>query len=433
MRESVKIANKRKSINYLATYLTIPYIVISLLCIKTDNIRYICFLLMSLFMVGFFVFKKKYSFRYKYVVLIIFLILITSATIYTIGILETIKNTFMIILSFAPIFIFDFFYLGNSNDKKYAKIFLCFIIPVLLYTVIATLYYLYSDPQVAREMATWNPGSEYGDTNLPIAIGGGYALIYGVMFIPVVLFYKIRRIQCKTKIKLLYFILMLFFLYLIFKSGFTTAFLISLFGIYIIFLSNIKHNKILKIVIISLATIFIGYLFIYCGLLDYITGFLPYDSMISVRLNEIGPVLLGRSTGGSFGIRLELFQKSFHAFIDNPLFGVEYKVGYNYSNEATLLGLHSEWIDNLGRYGIAIGLPYFLFIVLCFKDLIKKYKNTKYKDLIIILVCLLILLGFCNPIKTSSAFLFLFLVIPSYLNIEFDKSTNDKDLIKVDT
>ncbi|MDS0526535.1 hypothetical protein NNC19_12660 [Clostridium sp. SHJSY1] len=432
MRDSALKSNKRNSVNYLASCLTIPYIVISLLYIKTDNFRYICFFLMILFIVGFFILKKKVHLRMKYAILILFLILVTISFLSTSGLVESIKNTVMIILSFAPIFIFDFFYLENSNDRKYAKIFLCFIIPVLLYTVFATLYYLYSDPQVAREMVTWNPSSEVIDSTLPIAIGGGYALIYGVMLIPVVLFYIIRRIQCKAKMKLLYFILMLFFLYFIFRSGFTTAFLISLFGIYIVFLSNIQHNKVLKMIIISVVTIIAGYLCIYFGVLDYIGGLLPSDSIISIRLNEIRPALFNGNKISSFGLRLELLQKSFSAFINNPLFGVGYKVGQSYANEGTLLGLHSEWVDNLGRYGIVMGLPYFSFIFLCFRDLIKKYKNTKYKDLIVILVCLIILLGFCNPIKTSSAFLFLFVVVPSYLNIEFHNSINNKKIIRGD-
>jgi hypothetical protein len=408
-------------------YLTIPYIFIILLSLKTVYFRYMAFGFVLIFVAAFILankdllIKKKYFFLFWYITGYSLMGLLYGDPI------QIVKNVNMFIVSLAPFFIFDWvFSPARINKRKQnAEFLLKIMTPILLYTIVATLYYLFSNPYIARYMANFDPSKGIDpnmeiNIDLPTAIGGGYVLVYGVILLPPIFLFIVKGVLKKPISRFVSLGIAIFLLYFIIKSGFATAFILSVVGCALTFILMNKQKLFSTMIIIPLvfcvSLIFLNEQLL-SGIIQSIISLLPYDSIISVRLNEIIPALYGSTTDSSFSNRLHGLEKSWTAFTENAFLGVGYKVGFEYISIAAYTGLHTEWLDLLAQNGLFLGVPLLLFMGITFIELIKIFKGTSMEPVIKLMVIIIIIVGFLNPILNTSIFIVALLFIPSLLTL----------------
>ena len=414
-------------------YLTFPYIFIILLSLKTIYSRYVAFGFVLIFITAFILANKELLIKKKYFFLFWFLIAYTLIGVLYGNPVQIVKNVNMFILSLAPFFIFDWVFSPTRiNKRKQNAVFLLKVmIPILLYTIVATLYHLLSNPYIARDMANFDSsrgidGSMGINIDLPTAIGGGYVLVYGVILLPPVFLLLAKSFFIKPLARIFSLGIALFLLYFIIKSGFATAFIISVGGCILTFLL-LKKQKLISRMIITLSVFWMSLIFmneqLLSGIIGSVTKLLPYDSIIAVRLKEIIPAIYGLNMDSSFSTRLHGLEKSWNAFTENLFLGVGYKVGFDYISVAALTGQHTEWLDLMAQYGLFLGVPLFLFIGVTFNELIKLFKGTVLESVMKLVVIMTFIVGFLNPIINTSIFIIILLFIPSFFTVVLEKQS----------
>lgn len=239
-------------------------------------------------------------------------------------------------------------------------------------------------------------------------------MVYGIVILPIAMIALFRKSKKDVKHKLIYIISLVVLFAFIIKSNFATAFIFMILGILLSITNfNKKKRMIVSVILIGLALIT---LFNLDTVIDIITDMLPNDSIIAIRLNEITEFGsqddIGQSS--SFDSRIDLLKKSIESVIANPL-GVGYSSNFDYDKIVNTLGLHNEWIDLVGKYGIVVGGLTIYFII---SSLIQLYKDMKFSNCsheIKVSIGIIILLGFFNPIATTSIFLIEFVLVPCLL------------------
>jgi len=76
------------------------------------------------------------------------------------------------------------------------------------------------------------------------------------------------------------------------------------------------------------------------------------------------------------------------------------------------IGLHAQWFDDLGQFGIIGITPYFIFLYSSFKDLYRHSINYDKKHVFFSLLIGYISFGFLNPIHSTSIYIIIFLLFP---------------------
>lgn len=407
-------------------YFTFPYLILILLSIKTFYFRYVTFFFVLVFVTAFILTGNKGIIKKKYLYLFWFFIGYSLLGFINGNPVQVIKNLCMLILNLAPFYIFDWVF---SNKRKYSRMqnsksILKIMTPVLIYTVFITLYYLFKNPYIARYMANYDPSRGIDpnmgiNIDLPTAIGGGYVLIYGIILLPPVFIYLAKNNFRKISLRLFYLFTSLFLLYFIIKSGFTTAFIISTVGSFcaIIFLKryHLINKTLLFTGIIIIAMVLLNEQLL-SNVINSIIHLLPEKSIISIRLAEVVPAIYGSSSDTtSFSMRLLESKETIFAFLTNPLLGIGYKVGFDYIGVSKFIGLHTEWLDILSQYGLFLGVPLLMFIGISFKEVILLFKSTSSELIMKIVIMMVIVLGFFNPIMTSATYIIVMVYIPCIL------------------
>lgn len=414
-------------------YFTFPYILIILLSLKTEYFRYAAFGLVVVFVTAFLVSNREMWIKRKYLLLAGFLIAYFLIGVLSGSPIQSVKNTSMFIVNLAPFFIFDWvFSSARLHQRKQNALFLLKVItPVLIYTVFATLYYLFKNPYIARYMANFDPSRGIAEgmeimIELPIAIGGGYTLIYGVILLPPVFLFLARSNHEKCCLRIFSLVTALFLLYFIIKSGFATAFIVAMIGC-ILSLLLFRTQKLFSKLIILCSAILVYIILsskqLLITVIREITSVLPMNSIIAIRLNEIPQTIYGSSSGSSFSNRIHTVEKTWSAFVEHPLLGVGYTVGYDYYSVEKLTGLHTEWLDILAQYGLFLGVPFLLFIAITLYELIQLFRNTSMEQIVKLIVFMIVFVGFLNPIQSTSIFIIALLFIPSLLIVVLSKET----------
>lgn len=180
-------------------------------------------------------------------------------------------------------------------------------------------------------------------------------------------------------------------------SNYTTQMIFLLAGITIVIINTILDTKTKRII----GTVIIAFLIF--GLVNYLPEiirwiaitFFSNNGTVYMRLNELYTFLMFGDAGIDLNGRFDLINASVRTFKEHFIFGVSF---LNYNTQATgiVVGDHSEWVDDLARYGI-VGFTLFAAFVCCgFKSLFVKFRATK--ELVISYVLLIVLYGFANPI-----------------------------------
>lgn len=254
------------------------------------------------------------------------------------------------------------FYIMNEKPKLEGKL-AWLILALFIIAVITTLIGLIRFPFAARVLATIASSDneemiQYQWNNI-----GGYEFIYAVVLLyPILIYaYKRRKINLffTLVIAVLIFVLLLY-------SEYATALLFFIVSSSLFFLPKDISNK--GIIIFSSVCLVFVVLFssVFSDILLWLSKQFQSETLAH-RFEALA--------GGAEGIinsednRLELYQKSFNTFLQNPIFGCML-------TRVSIIGGHSALLDTLANYGI-LGITLIIwmyrnFYLVFFKPYVKE-------------------------------------------------------------
>ena len=349
----------------------------------------------------------------RYFLVAIFLVIHFCIALYTSSFLDSIKFVLQDFFWFVPIFIFDVIQNIQEDKKKEVctKIFKLMSI-VIGYCVIRSIIYASSNPYAIRAMANFDVTEN--PEGVPLAIGGGYPLIFSLIILVPYMLYCITKYRKTNKKKTLYMLIAFISMFLLLiTANVTTAVLLTALGCVCVVNSNkIIQNISFAIILFILGILFIFEPLIFIPIIDFIASFFNADSIIYVRIQEIIPVLYGNMTSSAFSDRIMLAERSLNSIWIFPLLGAGSQVGYYYDSLTLYIGHHCEWLDFIATYGIFLGGIFSVFLFSSIKSLFNTLPGYKSKSVYIVLTALLIIMGFLDPVLSTNAFLMFFVYIP---------------------
>jgi hypothetical protein len=344
---------------------------------------------------------------------------------------DAVKLTTGVGLALGPIIMYDTLLGGaTSASQRRRNAFTLFVglAPMVLWLIAVNIYYLAQNPMLARYLTS----DQYFDAHLvgaglPVAMGGGFDFIYGVLLLSPVAMYLARRDGLRVFERALLVALSLLVLILVYMANFATAFLVCAVTTAISLFGRSSSRISLASYAVAASLVLSGLLLARQFLSSAIVGvaaFFPSGSVIGRRLDELSELLVQSVRTTSVGFRFDSALLSLSSFLDSPLFGQAYLVGFNFARESAHVGQHSEWIDTLARYGI-IGSFFLLgFIYAALRRLHAAHAGSEHQRLIVVPILAIVVLGFANPILGSSALVFMFVLIPSAIIIFGGACTN---------
>lgn len=348
------------------------------------------------------------------ILLTLFLFIIFYYAIFNFG--ADLRSHLRLLMSFWFIpYLFFFYKIHGNEDLTKTVTFVCF--GGLLTTLITTynglrLYPAASKVMVNGSMIAQDLGVRM-DYEKYISINiGSMDFIYAlVISIPIVVFlFKSSRITKWYQKWTVLSILILIILVLL-SSGYVTAILLMFLSV---ILGFILGAGVLAYTL-SILGVVTGYL-----LKGYIAQFMLYlghlmdDPMQLSRFMEIANILLGNGAGdGDLGSRAQATWASLNTFFNHPFTGA----GGIYYSDPSVIGAHSQWADDLGRYGLIGNVLLWGFLILFIMSLYRQYRGSSYVLSLICCYIVVLILGFLNPVFSSPAIgTVIFFLLP---NIKF--------------
>lgn len=266
---------------------------------------------------------------------------------------------------------------------------------------------LFNVPFLIHAMNQYGLGLRLIDKTQDEFLNNAFGWAYSWVFISVGLFYflfnkeSFPKLRYKKKVSLFLLVFLLVGIYIVIRSLYMTAILLLIVGF------------ILAVVIGRLKSLFVPLIFVIFGLfaLVYLIATYGIDlpflndehNMLLSRVDEVSLILQGNiDSAADFGSRNELFNNSLKTFKDNFLFGINHEISDFGNYKEVIIGGHSEWVDNLAKYG--------LFSLLLVFFLIKSVLVSKPRLWCVYII--LFLLGFFNPSLQFPMIFTVFLMMP---------------------
>lgn len=246
---------------------------------------------------------------------------------------------------------------------------------------------------------------------------GGYDFIYAllVLYVGILCYLHNGRANIKPLAKVFLILILIISALTIVTSGFSTAFV--LIACYTIYELTKGYIRIAVFVLIFVLLIVIP------DVLVYLVENIPFiPEITSSRISE----MILSVTGGEKvsyiqeeGQRLDRIWWSIIIFLENPLFG-------GFINENSLkFGYHTEWIEQLARYGIIFSMFFYMFWYKTFRIKIINHKQDSVTLKILKRsYFMFFVLGFLNPISMLITTAPLFVLLP-FMSQIFCKKNNE--------
>lgn len=287
--------------------------------------------------------------------------------------------------------------------------FTCFMI-----VIVQTLKAMQIYPNITRtfEMRTDEEIEMYASLrSIGLSNIGNFYFVYSVPFIIVVSLAYIIHVKA-SKEKFVAAGIFLGLSYFIITSQFSLAFLITIIGLALMLYATSCSTSTR---ILSIALLFIFFV-LFPTLLNV---FISHSSseLMKTRLSEILNFLeSGDKSGDNLFGRLDLYWKSFLAFLESPIWG----------NRHLNFDGHSTFLTYLSDIGLLGSIPLFYLFRMTYKNILR-YIRVK-KEEFRVLYIMIILMGLTNPIVNSYSIpLCLWFVSPIILNFIYERSTRFQD------
>lgn len=320
----------------------------------------------------------------------------------------------------SPAFLFLYAFMGyfysTQARKKTIHTILFFVAISFIVTSFTTSFTLLENIDASRLMTSSSTSPEITEY-LESRNVAAYDFVYGVVvLIPILIMcFRYLKKSSKKSFLMISIVTVLAFTVIV-LSNFTTAYFLLLLAITLALLTNNKRP------FVSMLILGIFLLMVSPFLLDLLNLFLiTMKNMIpsmrtQIKLEGIISIINGNIDYGSVTSRSGLLRNSIESFLSAPIFGV----GAYYSNRE-VIGIHAQFIDDLGRFGIVGAIPIFTFMFLILKKVFMRIQDRKIKNAYLYSAFIFFLLGFMNPTQAygiSFSVFFMLPVIVSYINSE---------------
>ncbi len=313
-----------------------------------------------------------------------------------------IQQSQFIILTFMG-FISDVYIRKKPKYLKLIFWIILFIIPIWIFITLRA-YEIY--PYISRKLSSSFTGFEY----YTIRGIGGYGFIYNLVILVPSIFYLVYNKVLKSTLLNFYllFILIISY-YIIFKSSYTIALLITLITTSIIILINKINFKRFFILAYSFLFILLSLYFMF----PYINSIIKISLEGTMHLRKYNDILESFQSNnfvGSFKARIDLYLRSIKTFFDYPILGSIFR-------QNQYIGGHSFLLDNYARFGIFMGT--IITLIILFKPFVNIYSRNYSVLSLSILVALFMLINF-NTIGFSLG-VSIFVIFPVSYRYSIDR------------
>ena len=281
-----------------------------------------------------------------------------------------------------------------------------FLLTIYVVTCITSAIGVILDNSAARTIAHAGADDEIQKSYKLMNIANIYLFQSMIMFVP--------ALVCLPKTqatKFFAFLLLAAIFFVLTNASFFISIIMFLFAIVISLVLKQKNKE--RMFAIILVTVLL--------LVLYLTGYdlltMLYRSMDNAKLSErvfgLRELVYGGEQTGDAGVRWELYWSSIKTFLNNP-FGVG--VNYSYKKFDIGIGHHSQFLDDLARYGVAALAFYIVFFMGYYKHLKNAWDKTGYGRIatavcIIYFVFLVLNLGFRSG-EESVAMMYIMPLMP---------------------
>ena len=392
-------------------YLFVPYIALMLLYLKVSLFRYGATALLVLPLIICIVINRAIPRRH--LLIIAFLAAHFCISVHTASIASSVKIVLQDLIWVAPIFIYDIIETIDDNRRKSICGFIFKLMSLILaYCMVRSFLYALSNPYAIRSMANYDVTET--PVGMPLAIGGGYPLIFScVILAPYFIYLGKTHWKTNKKIATISVGAFVFTIMLLVASNVTTAVLLAAAASAWMLVVNRKSNNmiILAFILVLLAVIVTNPRLL-ARIIKMVSNIFDTKSIIYIRLQEILPALSGASSSSAFGDRFMLAGRSWSTIWEYPFLGAGFQVGYNYDALTNYVGHHSEWLDFLATYGIFIGGLFLVFLYRSIRTLLNASWLKENKAIYTVLFIIFGVIGIMDPVLSTNALLILFVYIP---------------------
>ena len=305
-------------------------------------------------------------------------------------------------------FIWTTYLMLKNSSKSTIKFLVKAYLIVIAICTCCTIYIELTGPEnVIRDTAA----GKYFPSILPY---GGYDFIYSLVLIysALVVYLSLNKKEISKVNKLwITFLLVIMFL-AIALSNYSTALIFIVVATVIASIMKFKHKFLLAIAILII---------IYASA-DVLAAFvrsLPLSDLTTSRISDVILSLTGKGSANDHltgdGQRWDRTLWSFKIFADYPIFG-----GF-VSKAGLKFGFHTEWIDQMARYGVIYIIIHLIFFIKARKTIINDCETQNSKLVVKIVFYFLLALGFFNPITLVVTVSSIFLLCPFLDDIFLNK------------
>lgn len=340
----------------------------------------------------------------------IFIIFWTAAIIIR-SILGGVGFSYELIYSVTLLMIYYIFLYYKKKDPTCQKIIFITLSISYLASAVYTAYYLNINPNLVRLAGAGLTSHEYYISQFGNGIKfiGSWDFIYSIVGV-VLVFWYVASFTNNKFISISFKFCSLLFVYVIINASLSTAVILLFLIIYIYFMPNKFISKILYTTITIAVLIF--FLFAAELILNYALDHIDNSAYI-YKINESLKLLNGeyRNFNQFYG-RVDLIGYSFNTIMSYPIFGVYGMLPYEYTSQPTIVSGHSQWVDNIARYGLFFSLFFIIGSVSILKSIINFSKDKFHIRLTKIIILYIFILGFLNPVLFNHLYLLLFIIVP---------------------
>ena len=283
----------------------------------------------------------------------------------------------------------------REDNKKLARNALLLTLVVYSITAITTIIGCSLYPGASRLITDTFQDEAYRSFLKSFNIGD-YQFVYTIaLATPVLLFF----LKYRTGNPILAILFIVLFIYTIYSTEFTTALLFSVFSLALAFVPksyNVKKLLLISGILLTIIILSFDYLIV---LLQDVSEMIQSD-VVSQRFVELSEGLSGDtlSEETDFAVRMDVWQKSWNAFTNNPLWGTYGKGGG-----------HSLVLDTIGDFGF-IGM---FALIMSFRSLYTLFVRPYAKNDIYMFTSFLFLLTFVFSFFNTGVKFFVFsFIIP---------------------
>lgn len=291
-----------------------------------------------------------------------------------------------------------FEFLNKINQKRKDLVFKIAIISICITILFSVYYILFSDSNAVRNSKV----DEYWGV-------ADFNFVYMISIFSGPIFFIALKASKRSDKVLCFGLTTLFFFFLLFCNLVTS---LVIFGLSV-FLAVMLYfrSKVLIFFVCICGGIFVNFRKQIASFLSAIIKILPVTSSYTLtKLNVIVNIISGENGNlDTLSTRGVLSSYGINTLKENPLFGIDFK----YHTLGTIGG-HSQWTDDLARYGILGIVIIFVNYFFIIKHVIFSSRNNPLtRPCILGSIFSLFILGFLNPCLCNTILMLILVIIPS--------------------